>query len=48
MNIYYRRTFQGALVLSAIANNRWVERQYMGYTKKQATQLFQQLLKENI
>jgi hypothetical protein len=40
MNIEYRKTFQGAWALSAIVGGYLVERQYFGYTKREATQKF--------
>ena len=39
-DIYYRRTFQGAWALSAIVNGYREERQYMGYTKREASRMF--------
>jgi len=40
MDITYRKTFQGAWALSAIVGGYLVERQYFGYTKREATQKF--------
>lgn len=41
MTINYRRTFQGAWELYASGNDGYlVTRQYMGYTKREATQMF--------
>jgi hypothetical protein len=39
-DISYRRTFQGAWALSAIVGGYREERQYMGYTKREASRLF--------
>jgi hypothetical protein len=44
--ISYRQTFQAAWELSTVMGGYLVSRQYMGYTKKQATQLFRQHLRE--
>jgi hypothetical protein len=44
--INYRRTFQGAWTCSATVNGYLVERQFMGYTKQEAAQLFRQVIKE--
>ena len=44
--INYRITFQGAYELSALVNGYLETKQYMGYTKKEATQLFRQHLRE--
>lgn len=38
--IYYRKTFQGAWELTAYVKGSWKSHQYMGYTKKEATDLF--------
>lgn len=46
VDIFYRKTFQGAWVLSTIHNGYRVQRQYMGYTKKEATRMFRDELKE--
>jgi len=46
MKISYRKTFQGAWELSTIKNGYLIIEQYMGYTKLQATQHFQELLSE--
>jgi hypothetical protein len=46
--ISYRQTFQAAWELSTVYNGYLVSRQYMGYTKKQATKLFRQYLKGEI
>jgi hypothetical protein len=40
IDVYYRRTFQGAWALSAMHGGYRVERQYMGYTKREATRMF--------
>lgn len=40
MTISYRKTFQGAWELSTLKNGYLVTRQYMGYTKREATRLF--------
>ena len=45
MNLSYRKTFQGAWVVSALVDGYLVERQFMGYTKKEATRLFRQYVK---
>lgn len=39
-DISYRKTFQGAWALSAMIGGYYVENQFMGYTKEQATKLF--------
>lgn len=39
-DITYRRTFQGAWALAAIVRGYREERQYMGYTKREATTMF--------
>lgn len=44
--ISYRRTFQGAWMCSATVDGYLVERQFMGYTKQEATRLFRQVIKE--
>lgn len=47
LNINYRRTFQGAWELYASDKNGYlVSRQYFGYTKKEATRLFRETMKE--
>lgn len=38
--VTYVKTFQGAHKFSAIVNGYLVTKQYMGYTKKEAKQLF--------
>lgn len=43
--ISYRQTFQAAWELSSVYQGRLVSRQYMGYTKREATKLFRQYLK---
>lgn len=43
--ISYRQTFQAAWELSTVYNGYLVSRQYMGYTKKEATKLFRKYLK---
>ena len=45
MSIYsleIERTFQGAWRISAIVDGYLVSKQYMGYTKKEAIELFQE------
>lgn len=39
-DLSYRRTFQGAWVVSAMVGEYREERQYMGYTKREASRLF--------
>lgn len=39
-DISYRRTFQGAWALSAVVGDRFEERLYFYYTKREATTLF--------
>jgi len=46
MSISYSRTYQGAWELCALVNGYFETMQYMGYTKKEATQLFKQHIKE--
>ncbi len=46
LDISYRKTFQGAWVLTAIVGTRLVSRQYMGYTKREATRLFREHVKK--
>lgn len=41
-DLYYRRTFQGAWVISAVVDGCRVELQFMGYTKREASRLFRQ------
>lgn len=36
----YRRTFQGAWAITAIVDGYLEERQYMGWTKREASRLF--------
>jgi len=43
LTISYRLTFQGAWELSA----NGVTQQFMGYTKREATQLFRELLQKD-
>ena len=43
--ISYRKTSQGAWELSTVSGGYLVSRQFMGYTKKDATKLFRQYLK---
>ena len=45
MTIYYEKTFQGAWVLSAMIGGYYEEKQFMGYTKKEATRLFREYMK---
>jgi hypothetical protein len=40
MSISYEKTFQGAWKLTTLDNGYLQTRQYMGYTKAQATALF--------
>lgn len=47
MNISYEKNYQGAWVLTALINNRYVSRTYFGYTKKESTQLFREYVKGN-
>jgi len=47
MEISVRKTFQGAYALSCLVNGYLVERQYMGYTLREAKKLFRQFVKEN-
>lgn len=46
MTISYRTTFQGAYELSALVNGYLETQQYMGYTKREATQLFRKYVNE--
>jgi hypothetical protein len=46
MSISYARTYQGAWELSTVVNGYFETQQYMGYTKKEATQLFRQHIKQ--
>lgn len=48
LSISINRTFQGAWELSTIVGDRYIYRQYMGYTKKEAVSLFKQYLRELI
>jgi hypothetical protein len=43
-DISARRTFQGAWELSAVIDGYWVDRQYMGYTKREALRMFHALI----
>jgi len=45
MTINYEKTFQGAWVLSASVGGYYERRQFMGYTKKEATRLFREYVK---
>jgi hypothetical protein len=47
MEIFVRKTFQGAYALSALVNSYRVEQQYMGYTLREAKKLFRKFIKEN-
>lgn len=47
MEISVRKTFQGAYVLSCMVDGYLVQHQYMGYTLREAKQLFRQFIKEN-
>lgn len=44
--ISYRRTFQGAWELSTTRNGYLFTRQFMGYTKREATTLFRAVLRD--
>jgi hypothetical protein len=46
MTISYRITSQGAYELSALVNGYFETQQYMGYTKREATQLFREFIKD--
>ena len=46
MTISYRITSQGAYELSALVNGYLETQQYMGYTKREATQLFREFIKD--
>ena len=46
LTIFYDRNYEGAWVLTALVGNYYETQRYYGYTKKQATQLFRQQLKE--
>lgn len=46
MTISYRITSQGAYELSALVNGYLETQQYMGYTKREATELFRQFIKD--
>jgi len=48
VSIAINKTFQSVWKLSAIVGDRYVHRQYMGYTKKEALKLFKEYLKELI
>ena len=39
-DLSYRRTFQGAWVVSAMVGGYREERHYLGYTKREASRLF--------
>jgi len=39
-DVMYRRTHQGAWVLSAFVDGYLVSRQYMGYGKREASRMF--------
>lgn len=43
--ITYRRTFQGAWELSTVYNGYLFTRQFMGYTKREATSMFREVLR---
>jgi len=45
MSISYEKNYQGAWVLTTLANNRFYSRVYYGYTKKEATELFRNYVK---
>lgn len=40
------RTFQGAWQLSTIVGDRYIHRQYMGYTKQEAISLFKEYIQD--
>lgn len=46
MTISYRKTYQGAWELSTVEYGYRIHRQYMGYTKREATKLFKKQVKE--
>lgn len=46
MDISYRKTFQGAWELSTLVDQVLFTRQYMGYTKREATKEFKLDIKE--
>lgn len=46
MSISYSRTYQGAWELSTIVDGYFETQQYFYYTKKEATQLFRQHIKQ--
>ncbi len=47
MTIQYRKTFQGAWELYASDNDGYlVTRQYFGYTKREATEMFRAEMRE--
>jgi hypothetical protein len=46
MEISYRKTNQGAWELATICNEQLISRQYMGHTRKEATRLFKEYVKE--
>ncbi len=47
MTITYERTFQGAWRLSTVHKDRYFVFQYMGFNKKEATQMFREYVREN-
>ena len=42
-----RKTFQGAWALSIMTSHAYIEKQYFGYTKKQAMRLFHEEINAN-
>ena len=46
MEIYYTRTAAGAWELSTLAGSYYTSRTFYGYTKREATRLFRQYIKE--
>lgn len=42
------RTFQGAIVISKLKDNELITKQYIGYTLKEAKQLFREYYKNYI
>lgn len=42
-----RKTFQGAWALSIMTSHTYIEKQYFGYTKKQALRLFHEEINAN-
>ena len=46
MSISYERTYQGSWVLGTVLDGYFESMHYIGYTKKEATQLFRQHIKQ--